>query len=83
MLGQGNVGDRDALEQAIVDHALGAVAGLLGRLEERDQGSGPLATVIGHELGHASRQDMCMSWPQAWATGTSWPAASWPVAVLA
>jgi hypothetical protein len=55
MLGQGNVGSREALEQAIVDHALGAVAGLLGRLEEREQGSGPLATVIGHELGHAEQ----------------------------
>ena len=55
VLGQGNVGGRDALEQAVVDHALGAVAGLLGRLEERNQGSGPLATVIGHELGHAEQ----------------------------
>jgi hypothetical protein len=55
VLGQGNVGGRDALEQAIVDHALGTVAGLLGRLEERNQGSGPLATVIGHELGHAEQ----------------------------
>ena len=43
------------MEQAIVDHALGAVAGLLGRLEERDQGSGPLAAVIGHQFGHAEQ----------------------------
>jgi hypothetical protein len=55
VLGQRNVGGGDSLEQAIVDHALGAVAGLFGRLEERNQGSGPLATVIGHELGHAEQ----------------------------
>ena len=32
---------------------LGAVAGLLGGLEQRDQGPVPLAAVVGHELGHA------------------------------
>ena len=55
MLGQGNVRGGDAREQAVVDHCLGAVAGLLGGLEQREQGAVPLAGVIGHELGHAKQ----------------------------
>jgi hypothetical protein len=45
MLGQGNVRRGDAREQAVVDHSLGAVAGLLGGLEQREQGAVPLAGV--------------------------------------
>src|SRR2546430_8984619 len=45
MLGQGNVRRGDAREQAVVDHSLGAVAGLLGGLEQREQGAIPLAGV--------------------------------------
>ena len=55
MLGQGHVGNGNALEQAVVDHSLRPVAGFLGRLEGRQQGPAPLVTVIGHELDHAEQ----------------------------
>ena len=43
VLGQRDVRDGDAREQAVVDHVLGALAGLLGGLEQRDQGPVPLS----------------------------------------
>jgi hypothetical protein len=55
VLSQGNVGGWDAREQAVVDHSLRTVAGLLGGLEQHEQGAVPLARVIGHEPGHAEQ----------------------------
>ena len=53
VLGQGDVRGGGAVEQPVVNHGLGAVTGLLGGLEQRDQGPVPQLRVIGHELGHA------------------------------
>ena len=52
VLGQRDVRHRDALEQAVVDHVLGAFAGFLGGLEQRDEGPVPLVAMAGHERGH-------------------------------
>ena len=52
---QGHVRDRDAREQPVVDHALGAVTSLLGGLEQRDHRPGPLARVISQQLGRTEQ----------------------------
>ena len=61
MLGQRDIRSGDALQQAVVDHAPGAVAGLLGGLEQRDQGPVPLAAMTGQKLarpGQAGHMDV-------------------------
>ena len=55
MLGQRDLRGRDAVKQAVIDHALCPVSGLLGGLEQRDQGAVPQAGLVSHQLGHAGQ----------------------------
>ena len=65
VLGQRDVRDRDVLEQPVVDHVLGALAGLLGGLEQRIRVPCHAPRWSAMSLAIAIMAAMCMSWPQA------------------
>ena len=84
VLAEDDVGLGEAVEQAVVDHRLGALGRLLGGLEDREHGAratrrGTRASRVVAPASHVT----CMSCPQACITGTSWPSGSVAVAVLA
>jgi hypothetical protein len=59
MLSEGDIDGRQQRRQTVVDHRPGAVGGLLGRLEQRNQGAVPVRGPFGQQLrGPEQRSDM-------------------------
>ena len=55
MLGQATSTAERRVGRAVVEHAAGAVAGLLGRLEQRDHRAAPLFGRSGEQPGRAEQ----------------------------
>lgn len=79
VLAQGHVRLGDLVDQPILHHGVGAPAGLLAGLEQREVPAQPSRCCASKEAA-PSAAVMCMSWPHAGTTGTVLPSAS--VAVL-
>ena len=69
VLAEDHVGLREAVEEAVVDHGLRALGGLLGGLEDGEHGALPGVRARARRLAAPASQVTCMSWPQACMTG--------------
>ena len=78
-----DVGLGKPVEEAVVDHRLRTLGGLLGGLEDGQHGAVPGVAGTREQAVAPASQVTCMSWPQACMTGVSWPLTSVAVTVLA
>ena len=72
----GEIGPREAGEEAVVEHRLGAAADLLGRLADEHDRARPIVSMAGQVAGDADEVRHVQSWPQACMTPTVPPCAS-------